>query len=356
MATPQPDDPALIAGTGARFVRRDAVGGVAVDVLDGPAIPPRSRPAVAGPQLSPAASPSASSAPSPSSAPFATNGGQVTYWVDDAGRVRRLEALVGRDLPVRLDFVRADRTAPTAIEMLGGAPVTPRPVTAAEAQLLSRMRLRDRAALGGQASVIIPETGGAMVRADGWLDWRTPAAYLAVRDLDDPTQDSLVRADRYGVTMRAQGTPAPGTGTGTVPPSPRPTPSVATTVRPPLHPPTDGWQLTTWGQRNDPQGGADLDILLNEAIMLSSASQDSPAELHNSATWLRMDAIGQVPVTVYEIRKPVESTVAPGSGRLRYWVDGSGVLRRLELRTRTGAFGYLDLVPGTVPALPSPRT
>jgi hypothetical protein len=348
MSAPQPDDPALIAGTGARFVRRDAVGGVPVDVLDGPPLPPRRAPSVgaAGPRLRPAASPSVASVP------FTASGGQVTYWVDDAGRVRRLDALIGRDLPVRVDFARTDRTVPVTIELLGGAPVTPRPVTAAEAQALARVRLRDRVARGGQVSVIVPVTGGALVRADGWLDWRTPAVYLAVRDLDNPSQDCLILADRYGVTVRAPATPAPGT----VPSSPHPTPGVATAVRPPLPPPADGWRLTAWNQRNDPEGAIDLDILLNEALLASSASQDDPAELRNTASWLRMDTLAGAPVTVYEIRKPVESAVAPGSGRLRYWVDGSGVLRRLELRTRTGAFGYLDLVPGTVPALSSPRT
>ena len=41
---------------------------------------------------------------------------------------------------------------------------------------------------------------------------------------------------------------------------------------------------------------------------------------------------------------------------MRYWVDRSGLLRRLELRTRTGAFAQLDLVPGPVPDLPAVPT
>jgi hypothetical protein len=39
---------------------------------------------------------------------------------------------------------------------------------------------------------------------------------------------------------------------------------------------------------------------------------------------------------------------------MRYWVDRDGTLRRLEVRTRSGAYGYLDVVPGPVPTLPRP--
>jgi len=48
--------------------------------------------------------------------------------------------------------------------------------------------------------------------------------------------------------------------------------------------------------------------------------------------------------------------VAPGSGRLRYWLDGDGLLRRIEVRTREGAFGWLDVTPAWVPVLPDPPT
>jgi len=59
-------------------------------------------------------------------------------------------------------------------------------------------------------------------------------------------------------------------------------------------------------------------------------------------------------VSVYEIPRAIESEseVAPGEARLRYWVDDeSGVLRKLEIRTRAGGFGGLDLAPGPLPPL-----
>ncbi|NGM14455.1 hypothetical protein ENC19_18200 [Verrucosispora sp. CWR15] len=47
--------------------------------------------------------------------------------------------------------------------------------------------------------------------------------------------------------------------------------------------------------------------------------------------------------------------VDTGRGPLRYWVDRSGTLRRLELSTRSGAWAQLDLTPGRVPRLTPPR-
>jgi hypothetical protein len=59
-------------------------------------------------------------------------------------------------------------------------------------------------------------------------------------------------------------------------------------------------------------------------------------------------------VTVYEIAKGADLGGARGAARIRYWMDRTGVLRRLELRTRTGAFAQLDITPGEVPTLSRP--
>jgi hypothetical protein len=87
------------------------------------------------------AGPSALPAPvmGPRTHPSPASGDQVTYWLDDGSRLRRLDALLRKDLPVRVDFTRDDQTVPSAAGVLGGAPVAPRPVTAAEAQLPARM-------------------------------------------------------------------------------------------------------------------------------------------------------------------------------------------------------------------------
>jgi hypothetical protein len=56
---------------------------------------------------------------------------------------------------------------------------------------------------------------------------------------------------------------------------------------------------------------------------------------------------------VFELPNAFEQHLAPGTARLRYWLDNGGVLRRLELRTGTGGFAQLDLTPATeIPSLP----
>src|SRR5436305_710084 len=285
-----------------RLLRRTMGNGVAVDVITGPAALP---PTVAGPARP---------------AIGAASGAEVTYWLDDNGRLRRLDALLRKDLPVRIEFNRDDRTAPAAVEMLGGAPVSPRPVTAAEAAVLAKLGVRARAVHGGRVSVLLPYAPAGLVRADGWLDWTGTTAYLATRDADDPGRATLVWADRMGVTTRA-------------------TPAGASSP-PPLAPPKGGWQLVTWAQ-HDRQGSSDLDILLGAAL----AGSPDPGKLRTRASWLRTDAVGGVPVTVYEIREAAEAATAPGQGLLRYWVDGSCTLRRAELRTGYGAYGYPSGTP-----------
>ncbi|OLB73887.1 MAG: hypothetical protein AUI14_25085 [Actinobacteria bacterium 13_2_20CM_2_71_6] len=343
MRSTGPDDTAALAATGARFLRRDLLTGVPVDVIAGPAALPSPAPVLIGPR--PAAR------PSPSGLPFAADGGQVTYWLDDASRLRRLDALLRKDLPVRIDFARDDRTAPAAIGALGGAPIAPRPVTAAEAQLLARMPVHDRAARGGRVTVVLPVAPAGLLRGDGWLDWRGSVAYLAARNPDDPSQDSLVWADRTGVsTFSGTGT---AVATGDTPPSPRATPSVVPTDPPPSRPPAGRWRASTWAQ-HDAQGSSDLDVLLGAALAATGTGPDS-SHLRTRASWLRTDTLAGVRVTVYEIRGPAETGTEPGQGLLRYWLDGSGVLRRLEVRTGDHAFGYLDIALGPVPDLTPPK-
>ncbi|PWU50791.1 hypothetical protein DLJ46_06190, partial [Micromonospora globispora] len=63
-----------------------------------------------------------------------------------------------------------------------------------------------------------------------------------------------------------------------------------------------------------------------------------------TAVRLRADRVADRTVDVIELR---------GRGvELRYWIDGGGLLRRLELRTGRGVWAQLDLTPGPVPALP----
>jgi hypothetical protein len=96
-------------------------------------------------------------------------------------------------------------------------------------------------------------------------------------------------------------------------------------------------------------------VLLGAALAATGPAAGDPAPLRKRASWLREDTLAGVPVTVFEIRGLAETGTAPGDGLLRYWVDRSGVLRRIEVRTGDRAYGYLDVSVGPVPALSAPR-
>jgi hypothetical protein len=190
----------------------------------------------------------------------------------------------------------------------------------------------------------VPVSQYALYSAAGWVDWSTPALYVTLRNNKSAVPDATVRADAAGLTVL--GSLQVGTTTGT--------PSSAPLPDPPLHPSAAGWKRSIWASLTDAYGEQDLELLLNELIALSSPTLDKPAALAKYASRLRSDNVDGTPVTVFEIRQPSEAKVAPGQGRLRFWVDGQGLLRRLELRTRTGAYGYVTVTPGRVPTLPNP--
>lgn len=334
LAAEKPDEAGQVAGSGVRYLRRDTVSNVPVSVFTAPArpsaAPSGTSPFYAVP-LSGSASPVPSASPSPSPAPSASTAGPATYWLDDNSRLRRLDTVIGANLPVRIDFDRVTVPALNAVALLGGALVQPRPVTADEARMLAELPVKDRAAKGATVTASVPVGAAGMVLATGWLDWRLPAFYLALRDPDDPAAGSLLRADRTGITVRGGGIDG----------------------SPPLRPPADGWTQSTWAQRAGDSGTVDLDALLTTLVNLGGGTRQDPSPLRTTANWLRADTIGAVPVTVFEIRGATE-TAAPGHARLRYWVDKDGVLRRLEIRTAAGGYGYLDLTPATPPVLPKP--
>jgi hypothetical protein len=268
-------------------------------------------------------------------------GGAVRYWLDGRARVHRFEALLARDLPVRVELLRDDRTVPAAIAALGGRAVTPRGITRREAGTLSQLRLRNRDAGGGAVRMTLPTPDGA-THATGWVDWRDTVAYLRLTGPGHPRGGMLLRADRFGIAIRPAATrdrrdrPAAGDDRRN---------------RPPLPPPNDGWRLDRWSTRGDARGTFDVDLLLNELLTLGSPVRDRVRPLRAHAGWLREDELRGRPVAVYELPKPAERGVRPGQARLRYWVGRAGVLRRLELRTRSGGFAQLDVVPGRTPQL-----
>lgn len=322
-AADRPDDATALREAGARWLGRDRIGDTAVDVLVGPA-------------------PTAASS--------------ARYWLDDAGRLQRLEAMLPGQIPARVDFDRSPHPELVPIAALGGARVDPRPVDRAEARLLAGMRPARRmrsgaTANGATVALNLPtaEPAGAgrpadastravHLRGSGWITWSGATAYLAVHGQDRTATPFLLRADRHGVATLA--TPH------------HPTPKGSSDVGlPPLPPPADRvWSYRGWRQTGDDAETHDLDLLVEAAL---HAGLRTDRDLTRRAFRLRQDSIDAQRVTVFEIRQPTEeATTPPGQGRLRYWVDRTGALHRVELRTRTGAFAQLDIVPAWVPRLP----
>jgi hypothetical protein len=375
LAAPRPDDPAALSRARVS-VRTGELAGQTAEVFTGPALtgsgtpsgrpapssapPGPATPASPGP-VSPGASagsrsplPGTSGPPQqpgigttpgqpagelltgPVASPSASTGlppvtGTVQYWLDAAGRMRRVVASLAGGLPVQVDLLDSGPQALVTVAVLGGAPATARPLRDAEWALLSRMRTRDRAAGGGTVTVTLPGDLGGLTTAAGWLNWRDAVGYLAVHDPDDADEDHLLRFDRTSLVSR----------------------DGAAGAVPPLKPPTDDWRASSWSARGDGLGATDLDILLTQAVTVTS-TRSEPDSLRAHASALRTDRIGPVPVLIVEVLQASEAGVPAGQGRLRYWLDSSGLLRRVELRTRQGGFGWLDITPGTVPPLPRP--
>jgi hypothetical protein len=202
------------------------------------------------------------------------------------------------------------------------------------------MRARDYAAGGGTVTVAVPAGPKELISAKGWLDWRRGVLYLTVRNNAVPGPDDTWRIDDAGVTYRV----------------PTGQPPALVPIAPPALPPpaAAAWHATSWADRTGPGGASDLDTLLRALLDQAAPVPDGRARLARTAARLRSDTVDGVPVTVYEIREPGHAGDPPGQAGMRYWIDGNGLLRRLELRTRTGAWGYATIRPGPVPSLPDP--
>ncbi|HEX2771707.1 MAG TPA: hypothetical protein VHN18_04665, partial [Micromonosporaceae bacterium] len=312
--TPDPPEPLL--HTDARWLGKAQAGGTEVDVMIGPATFPT---AVSRQRSADARS-------------LASMGGAVRYFVGNRSRLHRFDVLLPGGLPARLDVDRADRPQLVAIDALGGRPTQPRPLTSAEAVLLAAVRLRNIGAGGAAITMVLPAPPVADLTAQGWVNWSQSVVYLSVRPADRPGDALLLRADRDGVAA----TPVPeAPGTGRAPP--------------PLPPPRDrAWTYRPWGER---PGGTDLDLLVSELLWLASTDRDDVAAVRAAATWLRADSMAGARITVFEVVRPGERQSGVRDSRLRYWVDATGALRRLEVRTSVGTFAHVDFNPGDVPAI-----
>ncbi|MEV4617196.1 hypothetical protein AB0J74_00575 [Asanoa sp. NPDC049573] len=382
MASTKPDPADLLARTESRWMGQERIGGTTVDVLLGPAVPPQPLPTVTPPapakpkstpsstaaepttdgptatepsatepagdettrqperaKASASASPgmtAASPSPSRTAPPTALNelGGTVRYWLDSGAKLRRFEALLPGNLSVRADLDRENRPELTAVAAFGGAPITPRAPSKTEAALLAKMRQRNLERGGARLTIDVPTLPVADLRGGGWLDWNSTVAYLAVADTAKPTDVAFLRASVGGVAYQTRTGKAMDT--------------------PPLPAPDSGWQFQAWAQRTDARGSLDIDLLLGEALASAATTRDSASYFVDHASFLRKDKIDGVGVTVFEIAKPAEQgIIGRGQARMRYWLDKTGAVRRLEARTRSGTWAQLNLTDDTIPTLPT---
>lgn len=315
------DAAGTLRDAGSRWLGTDRADGDVVDVFLGPAVPP------------PSATPGPSARPAPTS--LAELGGGVRYWLARDGGLRRMAATLPGNLPVEIGLRRGEQTGFGAVPAFGGARVAPREVTADEAKLLAGLRVTDLRAGGGRISLTVPARDGTLRRGEGWLDWERTRAYLLLRTTGADVPAELMLATSSAVATR----PVPDGAAGW--------------ELPPLQAPRGKWTTTPWVERADELGGFDLDLLLTEAMALGGTGRGKPSAVRGSARHLRDDAVNGVAVSVFELPKAAEAGVAPGNARMRYWVGGDGVLRRVELLTRASGYAQLDLTPdGTVPDLP----
>jgi hypothetical protein len=368
VAAKQADRVDLLQLTESSWLRADTYLDTPVEVLMGPAViptqpwttptpsapagtltgtaTPATSPGTATPAAAPSSrverttvpktSPSASTSPSPSASPpnpnsLAAHGGAVAYWIDGDGLLRRMEALLTKDISVRVDLQRNERPDLHAAAIIGGARNSPRTVTPAEAKALARMRQRDLHAAGARVTLSMPVSGGRLVTGTGWLDWREGLAYLLTSEVDDKAQGVLFHAGPDGIANRA----------------------VKNATKAPIPVPRGGWTTTHWSELGMVSPITDMDILFNEALSLASPRRDD-TKAFAAARFLRADTAQGTPVAVFEIPGPSDAASPAGYARLRYWVDATGVVHRIEIRTRFGGFGWLDIdTSRKPPALPA---
>lgn len=242
--------------------------------------------------------------------------GAARWWIDRDARLHRLEGQLPGGVPVTVELQRANRPVLWPVAALGGRAGLPRALTGPEEERFARTAARMRAEGGATATLTAPVAPGVTLRGTGWISWTERAAYLSVGARAAPAGRTLRRYDATGVWSASDAGNA--------------------LVAPPLPPPRTGH---TWGRAGP--GADDVDVLLAAALRVGSAT-GAP----RPATRIRGDRIADRTVDVIE--------VDARHGRLRYWIDRAGLLRRLELRTRLGTYAQLDLGPGLVPALPSP--
>lgn len=256
---------------------------------------------------------------------------EAVFWVDADARLRRIQFDPGATSLATVDFLlsRKDVEAPAPIDMLGGAPIDPRKVTAAEADQLAGLRQRN--SLGGAtARVRLPVADGKIIEARGYVDWRIPMAYLAV-DAPGRKNDGLLIVLPSGAATRSQ----------------------KVNGKPPLTPDDTDWKAQKWSQRTTEDGKAsELDTLLFKVLSMSTGTVDDVKTVKKKASWLREDSLGDTTTDVFEYPITGDAKAkARGQAPFRYWVGTKDdALHRIEMRTGKLGMALVDLEPADEPA------
>ena len=197
------------------------------------------------------------------------------------------------------------------------AAADPRPLTTEEAQRLAVVRFNNYDT-GTRTITGTLTDGQVQVALSGWVDWIDHIGYglavpAPVGTGVDPGGPLLLRWTLGDVAQ------LDATGMASAP----------------FPVPTTGWdnQALTAG---DSFLAAGMLVLMN----LGSDRPENPQLLAQSTSrWLRADTVGGVAVDV--MTGPSDATGKSGEG-IRYWVDATGVLRRLEVQLGGGLWSLVD--------------
>ncbi len=187
----------------------------------------------------------------------------------------------------------------------------PRALSAEEAERLALIRLTNYER-GTSAFMAAVPVGSMRMRLDGRVDWPGNVGYALVTVAGGPAQLLQWTPARIAVLPDWEG-PLPD------------------------RPPAAGWLART------PVRTASFDAAL---LLILALAHDRPenAELlrQNGARRLRTVTRDGERLTVFQ---------GPDRGRIRYWVDADGELRRIEAQVGGDADTIVDLLPGPAPAV-----
>ncbi len=209
----------------------------------------------------------------------------------------------------------------------------PRALTADEATRLSVMRLNNFS-IGTRAITGTITDGTTEVSLIGWVNYVDHVGYALANPASSQTASPFLvqwTPGEVGIQNYSEG----------------PTP--------PLPVPTTNWSVSEF----DPS----VSFLANaQAIVLNLAADqpDNPQLLtQSSAQWLRSDTVNGVAVDVFAGPKEADGEVPDpndtSESRIRYWLDVSGNLQRIEMRIGTDLWSLIDFTNAPGVLIPNPN-